>query len=77
MHIEFTNDIITERLGGVNGQLNLCGTGLTAESLPHVLAFLGRYGELVGSLELDFVRDHPRPDGGFSVLDLTTLCPHL
>lgn len=77
MHIEFTNDTVAERLTGVNGQLTLNGTNLTAESFPHLLAFLRRYGELVGGLELDFVWKHPRPDDGFAALDLAALCPHL
>lgn len=77
MHIEFSSGDVAERLGGVKGQLSLRGTGLTAESLPPVVQFLRRYGELVGGLELDFVWTHPRADGGFSSLDLAVLCPHL
>jgi hypothetical protein len=77
MHIEFTGDTIAERLGEVNGQLTLSGTNLTAESLPHILAFLRRYGELVGGLELDCVWKHPSTDAGFAALDLAALCPHL
>jgi hypothetical protein len=77
MHIEFTNDNLAQRLAQVNGHLTLSGTGLSAESLPHVVQFIRRYGELIGSLELDCAWKHPRVDGGFSSLDLAAVCPHL